>query len=176
MPYYYDDNGNKVTVKLLLNILAIINRTTAMPIFEISINFICNKFRARMQNMKTYKMKEKALFEIVGMFNEIQAKEMRDVYDTLSEEDKKAYIDAAIEDRIYIHQLPMWETKPIFYRLLDIYKKYDFLDPYTVYINKWGREIACLNPGYIGEMYILRHLRIQNYVNCWEPSRRQSAA
>ena len=41
MPFYYDDNGNKVTIDLLFNVLAIINRTTAFPIFEITINFIC---------------------------------------------------------------------------------------------------------------------------------------
>ena len=176
MPYYYDDNGNKVTVKLLLNILAIINRTTAFPIFEISINFICNKFRAKMKNMTDYKEKEKMLFDLVNMLNETQAAEMHATYKKLSKAEKIEYIDAAVNERIYIHQLPMWETKPIFYRLLEIYAKYDFLDPYKVYINKWGREIECLNPGYIGEMYILRHLRIQNHVNCWKNSKSQSAA
>ena len=173
---YYDDNGNKVTVKLLLNILAIINRTTAFPIFEISINFICNKFRAKMKNMTDYKEKEKMLFDLVNMLNETQAAEMHATYKKLSKAEKIEYIDAAVNERIYIHQLPMWETKPIFYRLLEIYAKYDFLDPYKVYINKWGREIECLNPGYIGEMYILRYLRIQNHVNCWKNSKSQSAA
>lgn len=157
MPYYYDDNGNKVVIKLLFNILAIINRTTAFPIYELSINFICNKVRAQLVNMKTLKEKEDLLFGIVNDFNEDQAAEMRVVYKGLSsKKEKEAYINDCISERIFIHQRPMWETKPIFFRLLDIYKKYDFLTPYDLYINKWGREIKMLNPGYIGEMYIIK--------------------
>ena len=93
---------------------------------------------------------------------------MKEIYDKLSKEEKKEYIESCINDRIFIHQNPMWETKPIFFRLLDIYKKYDFLTPYDIYINKWGREIKCLNPAYIGEMYILESLRMKNFVNCWD--------
>lgn len=156
MPYYYDDTGKKVTVHLLFNVLAIINRTTAMPIFELSINFICNKVRAQMSKMKTRKQKEKLLFDIINDFNEEQAASMKDIYDNLDEDEKNKYIDSCVNDRIFIHQNPMWETKPIFFRLLDIYKKYDFLTPYNMFIDKWGRTIPLLNPSYVGEMYILK--------------------
>jgi hypothetical protein len=156
MPYYYDDNGNKVIIKILFNVLAIINRTTAFPMYEITINFICNKARAHMSTMRTLKQKEKFLFELINDFNEKQAKEMKEKYDTLSKKEKEEYITSCINERIFIHQAPMWETKPIFFRLLDIYKKYDFLTPYDIYLKKWGREIKILNPMYIGEMYIIK--------------------
>ena len=100
MPYYYDDCGNKVVVDLLFNVLAIINRTTAFPIYEITINFICNKIRDQMKMKKTRKERED--------------------------------------------------------RFLKIFKKYDFLKPYDVYINKFGRQIKMLNPMYCGEMYVLK--------------------
>lgn len=156
MPYYYDDNGNKITIQLLFNVLAIINRTTAFPMYEISINYICNKFRAKISKTRSLKEQEKLLFGIIEDFNERQAAEMKKVYNKLSTEEKRAYIKDCIDDRIYIHQNPMWETKPIFFRLLDIYKKYDFLTPYDIYINKWGRDIKLLNPAFIGEMYIIK--------------------
>lgn len=156
MPYYFDENGVKHTVHLLFNLLGVINRTTGFPLFEISINFICNKVRARMVNLKTRKERETLLFDIVHEFNERQAQEMREVYDTLSDEDKDEYIQSCIDERIFIHQKPMWETKPIFQRLLDIYAKYDFLEPYDIYINKWGREIKTLNKCAVGEMYTLK--------------------
>lgn len=156
MPFFYDDNGNKVVVDLLFNVLAIINRTTAFPIYELTINFICNKVRAQMKKMKSIHEQENLLFSIVEDFNENQAEKMRQTYSRLSPEEKRAYIDDCIENRIYIHQMPMWETKPIFYRLLDIYEKYDFLTPYDIYLNKWGREIKLLKPAYVGEMYILK--------------------
>ena len=156
MPFYYDDNGNKVIVKLLFNVLAIINRTTAFPMYELSINFICNKVRAHMKTLETLKEKEDLLFGIIKDFNEKQEKEMKKKYVSLSKKEKEAYINDCINDRIFIHQAPMWETKPIFFRLLEIYEKYSFLKPYDIYINKWGRTIKCLNPAYIGEMYILK--------------------
>lgn len=168
MPYYYDDLGNKVYVDLLFNILAVINRTTAFPIYELTINFICNKVRAQMAKMTNIKAQEKLLFDVIRDFNENQADQMKKIYDGLSKDEKKDYIESCINDRIFIHQNPMWETKPIFFRLLDIYKKYDFLAPYDIYINKWGREIKCLNPAYVGEMYILESLRMKNFVNCWD--------
>lgn len=156
MPFFYDDNGKKHTVDLLFNVLAIINRTTAFPMYEITINFICNKVRAQMSKMKSMKAREKLLFDIIRDFNEVQATRMKEVYDKLSTSEKKEYIQSCIDDRIFIHQNPLWETKPIFFRLLDIYNKYDFLTPYDMYINKWGRTIKLLNPSFIGEMYILK--------------------
>lgn len=156
MPYYYDANGNKVVVDLLFNVLAIINRTTAFPMYEITINYICNKFREKIAAAKTLKEKEKLLFGIIEDFNEIQASSMKEIYNKLDTDEKKRYIQDVVDDRIYIHQQPMWETKPIFFRLLDIYNKYDFLTPYDMYISKWGREIKLLNPSFIGEMYIIK--------------------
>ena len=156
MPYFYDDNGNKVIIDLMFNVLAIINRGTAFVLYELSINYICNKVRAQMSKKKTLKQKEKLLFDIIRDFNEVQADKMRKIYDDLSDEEKEEYIQACIEDRIFIHQNPLWETTPIFFRLLKIYEKYDFLTPYDLYINKWGREIKLLNPAFIGEQYILK--------------------
>ena len=156
MPYYYDDLGNKIVIKLLFNILAIINRTTAYPLFEISINYICYKIRTRMQTLKTFEEKEKLLFDIIYDFNEVQYQKMKETYDGLSKKQKEDYINNAMYERIFINQKPMWETKPIFFRLLDIYEKYKFLTPYDCYIHKWGRDIKLLNKAYIGEMYILK--------------------
>ena len=156
MPFYYDDNGNKVTIDLLFNVLAIINRTTAFPIFEITMNFICNKVRAQMKMRKTRKEREELLFGIIDDFNHKQHDEMKAVYDKLSDKEKDEYIQQVMDDHIYIHQKPMWEDEPIFYRLLKIYEKYDFLTPYDMYINKFGRTIKMLHPMYAGEMYILK--------------------
>ena len=156
MPYYYDENGNKVIIDLLLNLLAIVNRTTAFPIYELSMNFICNKVRMHMSKMEDAKERENLLFSIIDDFNEFQAKEMKKVYNKLSDEEKLNYIQDCIDDRIYIHQNPLWETKPIFFRLMDIYNKYDFLQPYDIYVDKWGRQIKTLNKGYIGDMYIIK--------------------
>lgn len=150
----YDENGRRVD--LLLNLLAIINRTTAGPLYEMSTNFICNRTRERMKSMKSFKDKESLLFDIIYRFNEKQCKEMKKRYDLLNKKEKEEYIQSCIDDGIYIHQPPLNETIPIMYRLIDIYKTYDWLKPYKIYINKWGRKIRCLNDVFLGEMYILK--------------------
>lgn len=156
MPYYYNDSGEKVIIKVLYNILGIINRTTAFPLYEISMNFIGKKVQQQMIKVKKKKAQEKLLFDIIHDINEKQAKEMRETYDSLTEEQQEAYLYSCMYERIYFNWEPMWETKPMFFRLLEIYDKYDFLTPYDMYINKWGREIKLLNPSFIGEMYMLK--------------------
>ena len=155
MPYYYDDNGNKVVIHLLKNILEIINRTTGFPIYEISSNFIANKIRAKMKSLKTHREREKLLFEFINDYNPKQCAEMKAVYNKLDKKEKQEYIDSAMDERIYMNQEPMKESEPIFFRLAKIYDKYDFLTPYDIYINKWGREIKTLNTAYVGEMYVI---------------------
>lgn len=156
MPFYYDENGEKHIVHILLNDLSIINRTTASPLYEGSTTFIAQKTSAHMRTLKTLKEQEDLLFSVINDFNEKQASEMRARYNKLSAKEKKEYINDCMDNGIYINIHPMWETKPMFYRLLEIYNKYDFLTPYDVYINKWGREIKLLNKSYIGSMYIMK--------------------
>ena len=57
---------------------------------------------------------------------------------------------------ILLRDLPFQEDIPIFYRLLNIYKKYDWLTDDIVYRNKWGREIPILNRYRIAQMYVLK--------------------
>lgn len=152
MPYTAD--GRRVD--LLLNLLAIINRTTSFAIYELIMTSICYKTRQRMKLLDSYKEKEKLLFDIIYEFNEIQYDEMKSVYDKLPENEKKKVIDEAIYDGIYINQSPVKETKAIFYRIKDILEKYDWLKPDEVYINQNGRKIKTLSKHWIGNMYILK--------------------
>lgn len=156
MPFFYDDNGNKVVVDMLLNALALINRTTAGPSYESTTNYCAKKASAHLATLETLEEKEEFLFDFINEFNEQQAADMHETYRNLTEEEKYAYMEDCIHDRIYISQPPMWETEPIFYRLVRVFEKYDFLTPYDIYINKWGRTIKCLNPAYVGEMYFLK--------------------
>ena len=121
----YTEDGRKVDV--LLNLLAIINRTTSFAIYELAINAITYQTRRRMASLKTYKQKENLLFDIIYEFNEEQYEMMKKDYDKLDEAEKKDVIDQAIENGIYIHQSPTHETKPLFYRIKDILEKNEWL-------------------------------------------------
>lgn len=150
----YTEDGRKVDV--LLNLLGIINRTTSFAIYELAINAITYQTRRRMKSLKTYKQKENLLFDIIHEFNEEQYAMMKKDYDKLNDEEKKDVIDDAIENGIYIHQSPTHETKPIFYRIRDILEKNDWLQPETIYINKYGRKIKTMSKHWLGTMYLLK--------------------
>lgn len=151
----FTEDGRRVD--LLLNLLAIINRTTSFAIYELIITSICYKTSQRMKSLDSYKDKEKLMFDMINEFNEIQCDEMKKEYNKLSKFEKKKVIDDAIEDGIYINQSSVKETKPIFYRIKDILDKYDWLEADYVYINDSnGRKVKTLSRHWIGDMYIIK--------------------
>lgn len=154
MPYYYDKDGNKVHVKLILNLLAIINRTTGAPIFELATNFCSRKVSEQMKELKTLEEKADLLFKYIGIMNSTQCKSMKLTYSKLSKKEKEDYISYCENVRIHIHQPPMWEESPIFYRLAKVKETLDFIEKDTIYHVKWGREIKCMNKAAIADMYI----------------------
>ena len=150
----FTEDGRKVDV--LLNLLAIINRTTSFAIYELAINAITYQTRRRMANMKTYKEKEILLFDIIYDFNEEQYAMMKKDYDKHDDSEKEKIIDDAIEYGIYIHQSPTHETKPLFYRIKDILEKNDWLQPENIYVNMNGRKIKTMSKHWLGSMYLLK--------------------
>lgn len=151
MPYTKD--GRRVD--LLLNLLAIVNRTTAFVLYELFINGCSYQIRQKMKELPTLKEKENLLFEYIATWNEEQCEKMHRDYKKLKIKEKELYMIDAIDNGIYIHQNPMWESTPIFYRCINIKKKFPFIKKDDLYINKWGREHKILNKYFIGEMYIL---------------------
>lgn len=150
----YTEDGQRVD--LLLNLLAIINRTTSFAIYELCITSICYQVRQKMREMATYEEKERLFFSIINDFNEIEHDYMKKAYDNLDVADKRKVIDDAIEDGIYINISPIHETIAIFYRIQNILNKYDFLKPQRVYINRHGRKILTMTKHWIGSMYIMK--------------------
>ena len=157
MPYYYDRvTGEKVYVQLILSVLAIINRTTGGPIFEMFTNFASRKIGEEMRLMDNYKDREKLLWEYIEMFNPDQKKQMKARYDKLKAADKREYIDYCMNVKIHMHQKPAWDTEdPIFYRLSRIADRYKFIQRDDIYVRKFGREIKCINKAIISNMYIM---------------------
>ena len=144
-------------VDVILNLLAIINRTTGFVPHEMYINFASTRLREQLATMSSLKEQEKLLFEMIGILNERQEKDMHAHYKTLTTDEKKEYIDDCINYGIFIHQQPIWEGEhPIFTRLRMLDEKYDWLKPYDLYLNKWGREIKIMKQYYLGEMYMIR--------------------
>ena len=150
----FTDDGERVD--LLLNLLAIINRTTSMPLFELAITSISRQIRKRMATFKTLKQKEDLLIEFLDMFNHEEAESFCNSYNALSKIEKEEWIQDAIDNGIYLRQPPIHENEPIFHRIRKILDRFDFLKPDKVNIRKWGRVYPVLNDNWIGDMYILK--------------------
>lgn len=161
MPYTKD--GRRVD--LLLNLLAIINRTTSFPLYELFINGCSYQLRLKMKDIyedtsitddARLDDLEKLLFDYINILNERQHDIFYKNYKKLSKKKKLDYMKSAIVDGIYINQVPLWETKPIFYRCLDLRKRFPFFKMDDLYVKKWGREYKILTKYFIGDMYILK--------------------
>jgi len=156
MPYYYDRDGNKIHIELIENLLGVTNRTIAGVIMELSTTFFGKRISEEMRHRKTMKDKEKILFDAMKMFNPDEHDYFHNIYKNLSTEDKKDFLSYCENVKIHFHQPTIDEKTPFFYRMLSIYEKYsDLMKPDDLYINKFGREIKCLQPAYIGNMYCI---------------------
>lgn len=156
MPYYYDENGNKVHVEMILNLFAIINRTTAGVIMELAANFIAKRISQKMKTFTTMKDKEKLLFEFLKIFNEDQYSFLFNKYKNLSTEKKKEFLSYCENEKIHLNQPSINEKVPFFYRIIELENKYkELLAPDKMYIQKFGREIPCISDSYISNMYTI---------------------
>lgn len=144
-------------VDLILNLCAIVNRTTAFPLYEITLSSMTYKIRQKMKEVKTLKEKELLYFRVLKIFNMKQFKKFKSIYDNLDMEGKKEFMDSVIENGIYLHQPPLWEEEAIFYRIQKLRKAFPWAvdDEYYVRL-KNGELVRALNKAEIGLMYILK--------------------
>lgn len=156
MPFYYDENGEKVYVQLILNLLAIVNRTTAAVIMELATNFIGKRISQYMRSLSTMKEKEDVLWDVLNIFNPKQCEYFKGIYYDLSDAKKKEFINYCETVKIHFNQPSMNEDTPIFYRLQTLKAKYsDILQPDKMYIHKFGRDIPCVRDSYVANVYTI---------------------
>lgn len=159
--------GTRERVDLITNPLAIINRTIPMVLYEGSITFILDRTRKYMATLDNLDEAKDFLFNILRILNPIQTKELEDLYETLSNREKKEFImDSISVDKdgllitsngIYVR----WEAFNDEYLLRDaiieIYEKYgDIIKPYNIFVPKpkWNKDIF-IGQDCIGYQYIL---------------------
>lgn len=144
-------------VDLRLNLLAIINRTTAGPINEILMTSIAWKARQQMAIAKTMEQKEYICFSILKDFNPPYHDKMYQIYQKLDNDaERQEWLESAIVEGIFLHEKPMYADSFLFDRLLKIIDKYDWILKDDIYINKWGRLIRCQRKEFIGQMYLIK--------------------
>lgn len=128
-----------------------------MQIYELSINFICNRVVDKLKTYTTLKEKETLFFDIIKRFNEEEEKVLKIYYKNLKTKEKKDFFEDIYKNGIYIHMRPFWEEKEALFDIIrNIYKDYDFIKPVDVYINKWGRKIKIMKPLIVSDLYMIK--------------------
>lgn len=159
--------GVRERVDLITNPLAIINRTIPMVLYEGSISFILDKTRKHMATMDSIEDQKEFLFNIMRILNPKQTAEFEELYEELSDREKRKFIESAISigrDGLLMTNngsYVRWEAFNDEWKLRDsiieIYEKYgDIIQPYNIFIPKpkWGRDIY-IGQDCIGYQYIL---------------------
>lgn len=148
------ENGERVDV--IFNTLGVINRLNSFQLMEQSINFACNRTRERLATMTDIHEKEDLLFNVIEHFNVKQSAKLAKYYRSLPESSREAFFQDVIDKGIYIHIPPLWEEEPLFDRLAKLYKDYEWMKPYDVYVNRFGRRIKMMKPLIVGDMYVIK--------------------
>lgn len=150
----FTDDGRRV--ELLMNLCAIPNRTTAFPMYEISLSSMTYKIRQKMRNM-TLKEQEAIFFKFLMIFNRKQYQVFWKKYSSLDEVGKEDFMNSVIEEGFYLHQPPLWEEERIFYRIEKLRKEFPWAvdDSYNIRLEN-GQVVKALNDSDIGMMYILK--------------------
>lgn len=152
----YTEDGRRVD--LILNVLAIINRTTAFALYELMITNITHQVRQRMRSFDTWEERERLMFDCIYEFNEEQHDKMWAFYRDLTDDEKHSVLQDVMDCGLPIHQSPVSETTPIFHRINRIMHKYDWLKADVLYVKdkKTGRVVKSMSRQWIGQMYIMK--------------------
>ena len=98
----------------------------------------------------------KLLFKIIRYFNEEQADAFEEFYHTLDEIDQINLYNDIVDESMNIHIPPMLWENSIYDKIKRVYAENEWIKPYKVYINKFGRYIEMLNEIVTGSMYIMK--------------------
>ena len=154
-------------VDMITNPLALVNRTIPMVLNEGSSTFIMDRSRKHASTLETYEEKKAFLFDVIKTLNKKEGNELEDLYNGLTEREKKHFIDDMIsltDDgllRTDNGSYMRWEVfdDDFCYRdnAIKIYEKYiDIIKPYDIFMPKpkWGRDIY-VGKGCIGYQHMM---------------------
>lgn len=159
--------GVRERVDLITNPLAIINRTIPMTMDEGSASFILDRTRKHAATMDNPEEAMEFMFDVMDIFNHQQTSDLKDIYNGLSNYEKKNFIHDCISvdkngclitnNGLYYRWEAFTEESSMRDAIIKIYEKYgDIIKPYHIFMPKpkWGRDIY-VGDDCIGYQYIM---------------------
>lgn len=178
MPYlaeeiYLDEYGvqhakGKVEiVDVISNSISIVNRTNPIMMTEGSVTFILDRVRKHAATMEDRNEAMDFMFNVIHILSPEFAHDMHELYDSLSDYNKKHFIEDCISltkdgliqtnNGLYVRWEAFNEEYKLRDKIIEVYEKYgDILQPYHIFIPKpkWGRDIY-VGQDNIGYQYIM---------------------
>lgn len=157
MPFRILPDGTKKPVDFIINALGVINRLNSFQLFELSLNHISRSIREKfIYEDLTVDQKKDILFKYISIVNADEFNELKPFYESLTTKEREAFFKSIEDDGIYIHANLLYEDRPIFFKIMDVYDAFDWLGYDEMYIHKWGRDIKVLRPMISGDMYFIK--------------------
>lgn len=154
-------------VDMITNPLAPINRTIPTVLTEGSVTFILDRARKHALTMDSAEEAKDFLFDVLKILNPKEEKEVEDVYNSLSDREKKNFIKDCISvdsqgllitnNGMYLRYEAFDDTFLLRDAIIEVYQKYgDVIQPYHIFVPKpkWGRDIY-IGDDCIGYQYML---------------------
>lgn len=159
--------GPRERCDLITNPLAVINRTIPMVMFEGSVSFILDRVRKHANEMEDKEEAMAFMFDVLDILNHQHAKDLKKIYNSLSDYNKKHFIEDCISvdkngllktnNGLYTKWVPFSKEYNLRDAIVKIYKKYgDIIKPYHIFVPKpkWGKDIY-IGDDCIGYQYIM---------------------
>lgn len=157
MPFTKDIFGNVKRCHMICNALGIPNRGNTYQWYEVPIN---RGGDAIVKYCKHHKLdvKEgmKVVFDFISIFNVKQHAKMKEDYNKYSMMQKKDMYEDILENGIYVIMDNLYEDKPVFFKLMDMYEKFPWIRKEKAYIHRWGRDIPIMTDTVVGEQYMIK--------------------
>lgn len=154
-------------VDMITNPLAPVNRTIPMIPKEGSVTFIMDRARKYAATLDDYLEQKEFMFDIIKCMNEKLYNEIVDLWETLSERERKEYVADMIslnpdgtlstKNGMYLRNEAFDEDYNLRDGIVKVYEKYgDIIKPYHMFMPKpkWGRDVY-IGTDCIGYQYML---------------------
>lgn len=185
MPWIVDENGNQRPLDIELNASGAIRRLNCGQLYEVEINFLCERFRQYINKIDDVDTVLNESMEFLGMFNpdekkffakllggeiiKLDSHASKYATNTLkvikkTQNFKNLFAESLKKNGFYIVKSP--STNIRFDEIRAIYKRWpDVFVPYTLYVTKFGMVHEVMHKFIVGEkyMYVLKQTTKKNY-------------
>lgn len=161
----YLDDGTQVDI--LLNAPGAFRRLNTDQIVETDLTFAAERVRQRMLTLDTMEEKEELVFQFLDMIDTMQCSVYKKMYHSLesivdidgydvrfiNKMTREEFIKEIEVKGFYIKKEPF--SKIRYDVLKTIYETFDWIKPYTAYVNIFGMRKRIMRPMVVGDKYIL---------------------